>query len=89
MNLSIFTAFLKNKNIIFKIRRSKVTEYAALSYHLSIRSLFCLFLSHARTQEFSSGGVQLNLTKKALRTFFLFLFLSSAYFTEVKWLISK
>ena len=26
----IFTAFLKNKNIIFKIRRSKVTDYAAL-----------------------------------------------------------
>ena len=23
--------FLKNKNIIFKIRRSKVTDYAALS----------------------------------------------------------
>ena len=30
MNLSIFTAFLKNKNIIFKISRSKVTDYAAL-----------------------------------------------------------
>ena len=26
----IFTVFLKNKNIIFKIRRSKVTDYAAL-----------------------------------------------------------
>ena len=26
--------FLKNKNIIFKIRRSKVTEYAALTYVL-------------------------------------------------------
>ena len=25
-----FSVFLKNKNIIFKIRRSKVTEYAAL-----------------------------------------------------------
>ena len=24
--------FLKNKNIIFKIRRSKVTDYAALSF---------------------------------------------------------
>ena len=24
--------FLKNKNIIFKIRRSKVTDYAALRY---------------------------------------------------------
>ena len=27
-----FTVFLKNKNIIFKIRRSKVTDYGALSY---------------------------------------------------------
>ena len=26
-----FTVLLKNKNIIFKIRRSKVTDYAALS----------------------------------------------------------
>ena len=26
--------FLKNKNIIFKIRRSKVTDYAALMLHL-------------------------------------------------------
>ena len=26
--------FLKNKNIIFKIRRSKVTDYAALTYVL-------------------------------------------------------
>ena len=29
--MNIFTAFLKNKNIIFKIRRSKVTDYAALN----------------------------------------------------------
>ena len=35
LNLSIFTAFLKNKNIIFKIRRSKVTDYAALRQDLS------------------------------------------------------
>ena len=31
LNLSSFTVFLKNKNIIFKIRRSKVTDYAALT----------------------------------------------------------
>ena len=31
--------FLKNKNIIFKIRRSKVTEYAALS-------IFIVFLKN-------------------------------------------
>ena len=29
--LSIFTAFLKKRNFISKIRRSKVTDYAALS----------------------------------------------------------
>ena len=29
-NLSIFTVFLKNRNFIFKIRISKVTDYAAL-----------------------------------------------------------
>ena len=28
--------FLKNKNIIFKIRRSKVTDYAALKFSLSL-----------------------------------------------------
>ena len=32
--MSIFTVFLKNKNIIFKIRRSKVTDYAALTAKL-------------------------------------------------------
>ena len=31
-----FYAFLKNKNIIFKIRRSKVTDYAALKIKTSI-----------------------------------------------------
>ena len=37
--LSIFTVFLKNKNIIFKIRRSKVTDYAALMQVKSIAEL--------------------------------------------------
>ena len=36
LKLSIFTVFLKNKNIIFKIRRSKVTDYAALNYYQPI-----------------------------------------------------
>ena len=31
-----FTVFLKNRNIISKIRRSKVTDYAALNYLLNI-----------------------------------------------------
>ena len=34
-----FTVFLKNKNIIFKIRRSKVTDYAALNLKKSIQNL--------------------------------------------------
>ena len=47
--------FLKNKNIIFKIRRSKVTDYAALmndrryilTYSNEInRSVFCHILTH-------------------------------------------
>ena len=46
-------------------------------------------VSHAWIQEFSSGGVQVSLTKKkrALTTFFSLK--SSAYFSEVKWPISK
>ena len=31
-----FTVFLKNKNIIFKIRRSKVTDYAALKVNVLV-----------------------------------------------------
>ena len=34
--MNIFTAFLKNKKNIFKIRRSKVTDYAALIKSLGI-----------------------------------------------------
>ena len=30
MSVSLFTVFLKNRNFISKIRRSKVTDYAAL-----------------------------------------------------------
>ena len=31
LNFSFFTVFLKNRNIISKIKRSKVTDYAALN----------------------------------------------------------
>ena len=34
MNFSIFTVFLKNRNIVFKIKISKVTDYAALKHAL-------------------------------------------------------
>ena len=33
--LSIFIVFLKNRNLISKIRRSKVTDYAALTARIS------------------------------------------------------
>ena len=45
MNLSIFTVFLKNKNIIFKIRRSKVTEYAALNLSKQFNQNTCYIQS--------------------------------------------
>ena len=35
-----FTAFLKNKNFIYKIRRSKVTDYAALTEYTR-SSIYC------------------------------------------------
>ena len=34
MNLSIFTVFLIKRNLISKLRRSKVTDYAALTFEL-------------------------------------------------------
>ena len=40
LDLNIFTAFLNNKNIIFKIRRSKVTDYAALKLLFSLQVFF-------------------------------------------------
>ena len=39
-----FTVFLKNKNIIFKIRRSKVTDYAALKEE-SCNLIDCFFIN--------------------------------------------
>ena len=39
--------FLKNKNIIFKIRRSKVTDYAALKDKDVIFRLVAFHLPHA------------------------------------------
>ena len=36
--------FLKNKNIIFKIRRSKVTDYAALRQTMSAKFSFKIFV---------------------------------------------
>ena len=41
LNLSIFTVFLKNGNFISKIRRPKVTDYAALSWFSQIAAHMC------------------------------------------------
>ena len=41
--LEYFTVFLKNKNIIFKIRRSKVTDYAALMHNGKNMKVYALF----------------------------------------------
>ena len=37
-----FYSVLKNKNIIFKIRRSKVTDYAALTVHQIFHNCYLL-----------------------------------------------
>ena len=57
LNFSIFTVFLKNRNIISKMKRSKVTDYAALNdtlfckrpvlIYLHARALFMFLLSSA------------------------------------------
>ena len=54
--------FLKNKNIIFKIRRSKVTDYAALSdtkVHLKSHLLSSSFYLHWTSDHFSPRAVRL------------------------------
>ena len=42
-DLSIFTVFLKNRTFISKIRRSKVTDYAALNNHPSFPDTITLW----------------------------------------------
>ena len=58
--MSIFTAFLKNKNIIFKIRRSKVTDYAALisnlfNEHTALRLIKCSFFIQSAGFTYTRG----------------------------------
>ena len=48
--------FLKNKNIIFKIRISKVTDYAALIIKFNCISLSNLCRSMEPDRAFSSTG---------------------------------
>ena len=48
LNLSIFTVFLKNRNFISKIRRSKVTDYAALKQFFDVAIIKCLKAKHSK-----------------------------------------
>ena len=43
--------FLKNKNIIFKIRRSKVTDYAALRTDSAMSTMNAINLDHNHEQD--------------------------------------
>ena len=56
-----FTVFLKNRNIIYKIRRSKVTDYAALSGWFTLYELISSQTSGSTVQfhfykDLSCGG---------------------------------
>ena len=61
MNLSIFTVFLKNRDLTSKIKRSKVTDYAALT--LSMSGEFSCLCSSAVLV----FVVQINLKKDSFR----------------------
>ena len=49
--------FLKNKNIIFKIRRSKVTDYAALKI-VQLVSVCCISRSHRLRIDFQDENFE-------------------------------
>ena len=51
--------FLKNKNIIFKIRRSKVTDYAALR-RISMLRKFLLVSARYRRVSLAAGAAVLS-----------------------------
>ena len=55
MNLSIFNVFLKNRNFTSKIKRSKVTDYAALTVQAGFNFLL-LQNSCADPESFVRGG---------------------------------
>ena len=47
---------------------------SVVSYMTELSRYKSDYICHARIQEFSSGGVQVSLTKKGLTTFFFFFF---------------
>ena len=58
--------FLKNKNIIFKIRRSKVTDYAALNLHLKFGAILSKTYKEMTLYPHMYQNVHCNLLQKNL-----------------------
>ena len=63
--------FLKNKNIIFKIRRSKVTDYAALTNSFQYRKQ-CILRAILGIVHHSCGGKRGKMSGSRLSTIFKF-----------------
>ena len=56
--------FLKNKNIIFKIRRSKVTDYAALrSLQISKTRLAMAMIYYKQLKKWTKLNPKINMMK--------------------------
>ena len=51
MNFSIFNVLLKNRKFISKIRRSKVTDYAALTYMYKVYKMSKSTFSSSKSLE--------------------------------------
>ena len=52
-----FTVLLKNKNIIFKIRRSKVTDYAALNVRIELTSSSTMYMNMRKMKDLISLSI--------------------------------
>ena len=59
LNLGIFTVFLKNRNFISKIKRSKVTDYAALKFCLVVENFWHLLITFANNLDNKNKGPDL------------------------------
>ena len=54
--------FLKNKNIIFKIRRSKVTDYAALNVRKELTSSSTMYMNMRKMKDLISLSIGMDQT---------------------------
>ena len=72
MNFSIYTVFLKNRNIIFKMKISKVTDYAALKLHslnfwsFNFRTNVSIFQEHSKKLKFRCTFYQFRKSKQII-----------------------